>query len=232
MTKMKFLILVGSNDYQIRKTLKLVLAHSGYRIVESTTGKETIRLVTSVKPELIILDFDSSDIKNSEVIAEIRERHTKTPIIVITADDYDDTLVLAAFKAGADDYIVKPFNTSIAAAKINASLRRALIQEIQATKLELGEIVMDFLRHEVRIRNKLISLSPKEFQLLAYLMQNKGKMLTHTQILNKVWGPSHTYDTQYLRVYIGQLRKKIDLDRELPSYIITEAGIGYRMEVA
>ncbi|MFV9875582.1 MAG: response regulator transcription factor [Rickettsiales endosymbiont of Dermacentor nuttalli] len=159
---------------------------AGYRIIESGTGKETLRLSQMVKPELILLDLTFSDISSIEVITKVREKPQYIPIIATLEQD-NDSLILDAFSEGIDNF--KPFNINILAAKVKAVLRTTKFKELQEIKLEFGEIVMDLEKHEVRRRGEIVQLSPKEYNLLAYLIQNKGKMLTHTQ-LNKIWGPS------------------------------------------
>jgi two-component system KDP operon response regulator KdpE len=228
MQTVKSLILIATNDPQTRKMLTISLGASGYRTETAETGKETVRLIACVRPELVILDTNFNDLGSLEIIKQTRE-WSNIPIIVISDKEEDETM-LDAFEHGVDDYVSKPFNPGVLSARINATLRRVILQEANDIQLELGDISIDLMKHEVRVRGKIVQLSPKEYNLLAYLMQHRGKMLTHSQILNKVWGPSHAYDTQYLRVYIGQLRKKIDLNPSTPSCIITEAGVGYRMD--
>ncbi|AIL64891.1 KDP operon transcriptional regulatory protein KdpE [Rickettsiales bacterium Ac37b] len=229
MRNIKSTVLISDTIVQMRKLLRNALQSAGYRTIEAGTGKETLRLSQVIKPELVLLDLTFSDISSVDIIAKIRARSQYMPIIATLEQD-NDSLILDAFSEGIDDYIIKPFNIHILAAKVKAALRTAKFKELQEIKLELGEIIMDLEKHEVRKRGEIVQLSPKEYNLLAYLIQNKGKMLTHTQILNKVWGPSHSYDTQYLRVYIGQLRKKLEMKPTSPYYIRTEVGIGYRME--
>jgi two-component system KDP operon response regulator KdpE len=228
MQTVKSLILIATNEPQTRKMLTISLGASGYRTETAESGKETIRLIACIRPELVVLDTNFSDIDTMEIIKQTRE-WSNVPIITIS-DSENDELMLEAFENGIDDFVAKPFNPGVLSARINATLRRVILQEASDTQLELGDISIDLMKHEVKVRGKAVQLSPKEYNLLAYLMQHRGKMLTHSQILNKVWGPSHAYDTQYLRVYIGQLRKKIDVDPTSQSCIITEAGVGYRMD--
>lgn len=227
MQKIKSLILIADKDPKVRKMLRIALGGADYKTEESKTGQETLRLASCIKPSMLIVDSDFSDIKNLDLIKKLRE-FFNSPII-LTSDDDDDETILSAFELGIDDHIKKPFNVEVLAARVQATLKRSVIQEAGDTLITLGNIVVNLIKHEVKIADKIVQFSPKEYQLLTYLMLNKGKMLTHTQILNKVWGPSHTYNTQYLRVYVGQLRKKIDMDPNSPSIIITESGIGYRI---
>jgi two-component system KDP operon response regulator KdpE len=227
MHNVKSLVLIACQNQQTRKLLKIALNAASYRTEEAETGNEAIRLTACIKPDLFILSPGFKDTDSIEIVKKIRE-WSNIPLIYL-ADANNDESILEAFKAGIDDYIIEPFNTGILVAKINAIFKRSIVQEAGDTKIELGNILVDLIKHEVKVQGKVVQLSPKEYNLLVYLIKNKGKMLTHTQILNKVWGPSHAYDTQYLRVYIGQLRKKIDAPN-LPSCIINESGIGYRME--
>lgn len=224
----KSLILVADRELQTRKMLRIALGSTGYRTEEAEAGSEALRLANSIRPDLLILGTNFTDITYHEIIKKVRES-SNIPILVIS-ENYEDEIVLAAFDLGIDDYIAQPFNVGVLVARVNAALKRAFVQEAGDTKIELSNILIDLVKHEVRVANEVVQFSPKEYNLLVYLIRNKGKMLTHTQILNKIWGPSHTYDTQYLRVYIGQLRKKIDIDPDAPSNIITESGIGYRMD--
>ena len=143
----------------------------------------------------------------------------------------NDEEIVAALDRGADDYVVKPFNVDVLMARINANLRKAAIKEAGEPLLINGPIRMDLVRHEVFIEENKAAFTPKEYELLRYFMVNRGKMLTHKQILKEIWGPAHGEDTQYVRVYIGQLREKLETDPANPRFIMTEPGIGYRMEV-
>lgn len=229
MNSIKSTILIADDEPQIRKMLKITLEAAGYKTEEAKGGKEAIRLAASIKPDLLLLDLGLPDIDGTEVIRQTRE-WSNMPIIIISVHTEED-IMIKAFNMGADDYIVKPFSIDILIARIQSTLRRAIVEEVSDTTLKLGDISIDLLRHEIKIKDNVVQFSPKEYNLLAFLISHRGKMLTHTQILNKVWGPSYSHDTQYLRVYIGQLRKKIDLDTDKSSYIITEAGIGYRAEI-
>jgi two-component system KDP operon response regulator KdpE len=142
-----------------------------------------------------------------------------------------DEEVVAALDAGADDFVVKPFNAGVLVARIKANLRKAIVRDGGEPELTNGMVRMDLIRHEVFFKGQKIALTPKEHQLLRYFMLNRGRMLTHKQILNEIWGPAHSGNTQYLRVYVGQIREKLEVDPSNPQMIITESGVGYRMEV-
>ena len=221
-------ILIVDDEPQIRNMLRITLQASDYKTEETETGKSAVRLVTSIKPDLMLLDLGLPDIDGLEVLAQIRE-FSPMPVIVVSARDQSETIV-KAFALGADDYVTKPFSVEILLARIQANLRKAVKEQAGDVKLQVGNIVIDLLRHEVTVLEKVVDLSPKEYALLSYLMRHQGKMLTHRQLLQEVWGSGHVDDTQYLRVYMGQLRRKIEPTPASPSYIVTEAGIGYRLD--
>lgn len=228
MREKKNTILIVDDEPQMRKMLRIYLDASNFNVEECDSGKQAIRISASIKPNLIILDLGLPDIDGKEVISTIRQ-WSQVPIIVLTASAGDHEVV-AALSLGADDYIVKPFNADILLARINANLRKAAITEAGEPELVNGPIRMDLVRHEVYLNDKKVSLTPKEYELLRYLIINRGKMLTHKQILKQVWGAAHVDDTQYLRVYMGQLRDKIDKNTSNVNLIVTEPGIGYRMD--
>lgn len=222
-------ILVIEDELPIRKVLSIALESADYKIVESTNGREGTRLAVSVNPDLIILDLGLPDIDGKEVIAAVRQ-WSQVPIIVCSVRNADIE-VIQALEAGADDYIIKPFNPDVLLARISANLRKAATQEAGEPELTNGWIRMDLVRHEVYVDGKKSLFTPKEYDLLRYLLVHRGKMLTHRELLKEVWGAAHTEDMQYLRVYVRQLREKIEPNLSSPSYVITEPGIGYRMEV-
>lgn len=229
MLQKKNTVLVIEDEPPIRKVLSISLESAGYKIVECDNGKEGIRLSASVKPDLILLDLGLPDIDGKDVIAGVRQ-WTQTPIIVCSVRNSDDEII-KALNAGADDYVIKPFNSEVMMARIHANLRKAATQQNGEPELVNGAIRMDLVRHEVFLNGQKTMFTPKEYDLLRYLLVHRGKMLTHRQILKEVWGDAHTEDMQYLRVYISQLRDKLESDPSAPHYIVTEPGIGYRMEV-
>ena len=229
MTKKKNKILVVDDEPKIRRLLKIILESDGYKVEESDSGKQAIRIAASIKPELILLDLGLPDIDGKEVIDEIKKWST-APIIVCSVRD-EDKEIIKSLDIGADDYITKPFNPNIIIARIRSNLRKVIIQEAGEPQLKNGHIMMDLVRHEVFVDGKLRFFTPKEYKLLRYFMVNRGKMITHSQLLKDLWGPAHGSDMQYLRVYISQLREKIERNIKDPACIITEPGIGYRMEV-
>jgi two-component system KDP operon response regulator KdpE len=229
MHEKKNTILIVDDEPQICKMLSMYLDISNFNVEQCDSGKQAVRINASIKPNLILLDLGLPDMNGKEVIGAIRE-WSQVPIIVLTACT-GDSEVVAALSAGADDYIVKPFNVEILLARINANLRKAAVVEAGEPELVNGAIRMDLVRHEVYLYNEKISLTPKEYELLRYMIINRGKMLTHKQILKHVWGPAHVDDTQYLRVYMGQLRDKIEKRTSNQNLIITEPGVGYRMDI-
>lgn len=229
MHEKKNTILVVDDEPQILKMLSILLEEEHFKIVESTSGKQAIRMCVSTKPDLVLLDLGLPDMDGKDVITAIRE-WSQVPIIVLSVRSSDEE-VTAALNMGANDYITKPFNVDVLLARINASLRTAAVHETGEPELCNGSLRMDLVRHEVFLNNKLVGFTPKEYDLLRHFMVNRGKMLTHREILKTVWGPAHSDDTNYLRVYIGQIREKIEANPTMPVFITTETGIGYRMEV-
>ncbi len=228
MHQKKNTVLIVEDEAPIRKLLTISLESAGHKVIECDNGKEGVRLTASVRPELILLDLGLPDIDGKEVIQNVRT-WSQVPIIVCTVRN-DDSEIVAALEAGADDYVTKPFNPNVLLARIHANLRKAATQEAGEPELTNGRIRMDLVRHEAFLDDAKTLLTPKEYELLRYFMKHRGKMLTHKQILQDVWGPAHSDDMQYLRVYVSQLREKIEPNSAVPSYIITEPGIGYRME--
>ena len=228
MHEKKNTILVVDDEPQIQKMLSIVLDVENYKIVESLTGKQAVRMAASIKPDLVLLDLGLPDMNGKDVITMIRE-WSQVPIIVLSACSLDEEIV-SALNMGANDYVTKPFNVDVLLARINASLRSGAVREMGDTELCNGAIRMDLVRHEVFLNDTLTPFTPKEYDLLRYFLVNHGKMLTHKEILKTVWGAAHAEDITYLRVYIGQIRDKIEADSSHPSVITTEPGIGYRME--
>jgi two-component system, OmpR family, KDP operon response regulator KdpE len=230
MSTKKNTILVIDTDPQTQKMLSLILDTPDFKVVGCETGKQGVQFCISSKPDLVLLALNLPDMEGKNVITTIRE-WSQTPIIVLSENAADENVIIA-LNMGADDYVVKPFNVDVLYARINASLRKSAIHETGEPELFNGPLRMDLVRHEVFLHDKLLSFTPKEYNLLRYFIIHRGKMLTHKQILHEVWGPAHGDDTQYLRVFIGQLREKIEIDPSIPKIITTEASVGYRMEIA
>jgi len=228
MDKNKNTILIVDDEPQIRKMLNIYLDASNFHVEEAENGKQAIRLAVSIKPDLVLLDLGLPDIDGKSVIASIRG-WSQVPIIVLSVRSLDEEIV-AALDAGADDYILKPFSATVLLARIRTNLRKAVVEKTGEPELINGVIRMDVVRHEVFLQNEKLLLTPKEYGLLRYFLFNCGRMLTHKQILKDVWGEAHNEDVQYLRVFISQLREKLARNPATAGYIVTEPGIGYRME--
>jgi two-component system, OmpR family, KDP operon response regulator KdpE len=222
-------ILVVDTDPQTQKMLSLILDTPDFKVVGCQTGKQALQFCVSSKPDLVLLALNLPDMEGKHIITDIRS-WSQTPIIVLSENSADENVIIA-LNMGADDYVVKPFNIDVLYARINASLRKSAVQETGEPELHNGPLRMDLVRHEVFMDGEFLAFTPKEYNLLRYFMVHRGKMLTHRQILHEVWGPAHSGDTQYLRVFIGQIREKIEVDPAAPKLITTEAGIGYRMDI-
>jgi two-component system KDP operon response regulator KdpE len=229
MSEKKHTLLVIDSQPATQKTLELVLNEADYRILSCATGAEALRLSISTKPDLILLDLNLSDMDGVQFIEQLRT-WTQSPIIILTERSTNADVVMA-LNLGAADYVTKPFNMEVLQARITSNLRQSTVQVSGAAELNNGPLRIDLMRHQVWVSGKLVSFTPKEYDLLKYLTVHKGRMMGHKQILKEVWGMSHGNDTQYLRVFIGQVRKKIEKGSILPGLITTETGLGYRMDI-
>lgn len=228
MKEKKSTVLIVDSEPESRKLLKVCLESNHYKHVEATRGAEALHLAASLKPELIMIDLDLPDMDGKHFITAVRQI-TQAPVIVCSTRAADQDIIDALYK-GADDYLVKPFNPQILLARMHANLRKAAITEGGNTILANGRIRVDLIRHKVFIDDKKTFFTPKEYMLLRYFMINKERIITHSKLLKEIWGPVHINDIQYLRVYIGQIRQKIEPDPNKPVYIVTEPGVGYRMD--
>lgn len=219
-------ILVVDDEEQIRRFLRIVLHAAEYEVDDVATGREAIDHCTARRPDLVLLDLGLPDIDGIDVIRAVRV-WSKVPIVVLSvrADEEDK---VGALDAGANDYVQKPFGTAELLARVRAALRSRL-PEAGRTTYDVGDLHIDVARHEATRAGRAIRLSPKEFSLLLALMRNVGRVMTHKQLLSEVWGAGHVEDVQYLRVYIGQLREKLDDEATAPRLIANEPGIGYRL---
>ncbi|MBI1276034.1 response regulator [bacterium] len=230
MLEKKNTILIIDDEPQIRKMLNIFLDASDFKIEESESAKQGMRMIASLKPDLVLLDLGLPDMDGKDVIKGVRE-WSQVPIVVLSVRAADDE-VATALNMGADDYVIKPFNPDVLMARIHANLRKAAVREVGEPDIVNGPVRMNLVRHEVFIHDEKIAFTPKEYELLRHFLVNRGKMLTHKQILKDVWGPAHAENTQYLRVYVGQLREKLAANNGAPELIVTEPGIGYRMEMS
>ena len=220
-------ILVVDDEPAIRRLLRTSLGGQGFGVVEAGSGAEALQQIEREKPDLLILDLGLPDVSGIEVIRSVRVRST-LPIIVLSVRD-DERGKVEALDLGADDYVTKPFGTEELVARIRTALRHRFQAQGAAPLFVLGELAVDLVRRVVKRAGAEVHLSPKEYDLLAELVANAGKVLTHRHILMKVWGPAHTEDAQYLRVFIRNLRHKLEPDPARPQYILTEPGVGYRL---
>ncbi len=220
-------ILVVDDEPQIQRFLKPSLIASGYAPLSAMTGAEALRAFAVSEPDAIILDLGLPDVDGKAVIEAIRQS-SQVPIIVLSARDREGEKI-EALDLGADDFVNKPFAIGELLARIRSALRRRANEPAPAlTTLETGGVAIDFARHHVARRGATVHLTPKEFDLLALLMRNPGKVLTHRYLLHEIWGPANVTDSQYLRVFIGQLRGKLEDNPADPVLILTEPGVGYR----
>jgi two-component system, OmpR family, KDP operon response regulator KdpE len=219
-------VLVVDDEPQILRFLRPGLTAGDFEVITAATGAEAVKSAATMAPDVIVLDLGLPDKDGKDVIREIRA-WSKVPIIILSARDRESEKI-ESLDLGADDYINKPFGIGELMARIRASLRNRQQAEVVTKEFRAGGIVIDTLKHSVERDGKSIHLTPKEFDLLLLLVKNSDRVLTHRQILATVWGPAHTHDVQYLRVFIGQLRQKIEPDPADPALILTESGIGYR----
>ena len=223
------LILVVDDEPQILRALKTILSSSRFRVLSATTGEQALALAAAEQPDVIILDLTLPDMDGIYVCEQIRE-WTRTPIIVLSVRDSESDKV-AALDKGADDYLTKPFNIQELLARIRVALRHST-QSLgnKESTIQSGNLMVDLARHITTLSGNEIKLTSTEFKLLSYLAANPDRVLTHQAILTHVWGFEESSHLEYLRVYIGQLRKKIEIDPDNPKILITDPGVGYRFK--
>jgi two-component system, OmpR family, KDP operon response regulator KdpE len=217
-------VLIIDDEDQIRKLLTITLQSNSYAVKEASNGNEGLKMSVTLKPDLVLLDLGLPDISGHEVLIRLREWYVN-PVIIISAQNNEDD-VIKALDSGANDYITKPFRTLELLARIRSQLSKS--GESQSNYLAFEGLTIDFTSRTVTKNGGAVKLTVTEFSLLALLLKNEGKVLTHRYLLINVWGPSDQNELQYLRVFIAQLRKKIEDDPNRPIHIITESGIGYR----
>lgn len=222
-------VLIIEDEPEIRRFLRTTLPAHGFRLYEAAMGKDGLTEAQARNPDLILLDLGLPDLEGGEVIRQIRE-WTATPIIVLSARDQEQVKV-AALDLGADDYVTKPFGVDELLARIRAALRHASrpAGDVGEPVFTLGDLKVDLGRRQVFVSGKEIHLTPIEYKLLTTLIRYAGKVMTHRQLLKEVWGPLHVEEGHYLRVYMRQLRNKLEKNPAHPRYLVTELGVGYRL---
>ena len=218
-------ILIVDDEPQIRKMLSITLQSSGYRVAEAETGKDALTIIANHPPDLILLDLGLPDQNGQDVLRHLREWYSN-PIIILSVQT-SETEIVTALDNGANDYLVKPFRTGELLARIRSAIRK--INDADNTHVtEFGDLTIDFVSRTVRRNSQTIKLTQTEYSLLILFAKNEGKVLTHQYLLKQVWGPTYIDESQYLRVFVAQLRKKIEKDANRPTHIVTESGVGYR----
>lgn len=232
MTQPTVLVLVVEDETQMLRFLRTALGAQDYRVIEAGTCKDALVAATTHNPELILLDLGLPDGDGIDLTHQIRE-WSRVPIIVISARGKEGDKV-AALDAGADDYLTKPFGVNELLARMRVALRHAALGAAAASSpvMDVGPLHIDQARREVTVEGREVHLTPIEYRLLVLLARNAGKVLTHRQILKEVWGPPYVNETHYLRVFMTQLRRKIEADSARPRLLVTEPGVGYRMKDA
>lgn len=218
-------ILVIDDEAQIRKLLSITLQSFDYRVLEASTAKEGLVAVANHPPDLVLLDLGLPDQNGHDVLKHLREWYSN-PIIIVSVQS-DEADIIKALDNGANDYLVKPFRTGELVARIRSALRKTAADENNPIAT-FNDLSVDFINRVVKKNEVAIKLTATEYTLLALLVKNEGKVLTHQYVLNQVWGPTYKNESQYLRVFIAQLRKKIETDPNRPVHIVTESGVGYR----
>lgn len=219
-------ILVVDDEIEIRRLLKVALGAQGYSVIMAETGRDGISKAALEHPDIIILDMGLPDIEGLDVIRSVRE-WSSTPIIILSVREREKDKV-TALDSGASDYVVKPFNMGELLARVRVALR-SLAPDGEGPVIEIGKLNMDLSKRVTSIGGRRIKLTPTEYELLKLLATNAGKVVTQKQLLAHIWNTQSIENTQYLRVYVSQLRKKIELDPSNPRYLVTEPGVGYRL---
>lgn len=220
-------ILIIDDEPQIQKLLQINLENNGYKVHHAMTGKEGLLLAANHLPDVILLDLSLPDIHGHQLLIELREWFSKAIIILSVLSSEED--IVKALDNGATDYLTKPFRTGELLARIRSAIRRNNMDE-DSSMLQIGNLELDLLARTVKKDNEIVKLTATEHNLLVLFAKNEGRVLTHQYILREVWGVGNQTETQYLRVFVAQLRKKIETDPNQPEHIITESGVGYRFQ--
>ncbi|HUK48163.1 MAG TPA: response regulator transcription factor [Terriglobales bacterium] len=222
-------ILVVDDEPQITRVLKTTLSSHGYGIRTAADGEQALQELKGWSPDLVITDLRMPNMDGLALCRSIRSE-SRVPIIVLSVKG-EESIKVEALDAGADDYVTKPFNINELLARVRAALRRAAVQlEPETPVIEIGDFRIDIPARKVEVKNNEVRLTPKEFDLLVYLAKHPGKVITHHVLLTAVWGPNSAQQPEYLRVFVGHLRKKLELEEGAPRYIVTEPWVGYRFE--
>lgn len=219
-------ILIIDDEVQMRRLLEITLQSNGYDTIEALNGKEGINLAASHQPDLIILDLGLPDGSGHTVLKQLREWFTN-PVLILSVQSGEEDIV-KALDNGANDFLVKPFRTGELLARIRSALRSINSGEESNAVFESGDLSIDLSTRTIKKKNEIIKLTVTEYKLISLFVQQAGKVLTHQYLLREIWGPGYINQSQYLRVFVAQLRKKIEDDPNRPAYIITEPGVGYR----
>ncbi|HEV7781067.1 MAG TPA: response regulator [Chitinophagaceae bacterium] len=218
-------ILVIDDEMQIRRLLEITLESNHFDTSSADSAKEGLRMAASHPPDLVILDLGLPDENGHIVLKKLREWYTK-PVIILSAQSSEEDIV-NALDNGANDYLVKPFRTGELLARIRSALRTSIAEDSEPV-IDCGELQVDLAARTIKKNNETVKLTATEYKLLSLFARQEGKVLTHQYLLREVWGPGYINQSQYLRVFIAQLRKKIETDPNRPAYILTESGVGYR----
>jgi two-component system KDP operon response regulator KdpE len=227
----KGLIVLIEDEPQMRRFLRVILQSHGYRLIETSTGQEGLTQVATRNPDVVLLDLGLPDTDGLGVTQRLRE-WSEVPIIVISAREQEMDKI-KALDAGADDYLTKPFGAGELLARIRVAMRHRAIRQAEQREsvFVVDHLLVDLAKRQVFLDDKEVHLTPIEYKLLAVLIKNAGKVVTHSQLLKEVWGPPYVHQTQYLRVYMTQLRHKLEVDPARPRFLINEPGVGYRLRI-
>jgi two-component system KDP operon response regulator KdpE len=222
------IVVLIEDEPQIRRFLRAILPSQGIELFEAASGERGIVEVGLHRPDVVVLDLGLPDINGVDVVKRLRE-WTDVPIIVLSARS-EEADKIAALDAGADDYVTKPFGVGELLARLRAAMRRRARRADGAETFVIGPITIDLAARRIERAGEAVHLTPIEYRLFTELVRHAGKVLTHRQLLKEVWGPSHVEDAHYLRIYMAQLRRKLEDDPTQPRYLLTEPGVGYRLE--